>query len=121
MPAIRLPKMMIGFVVRRCTIELGHKPTPEEFAAWANSRGDGEQRPLVFGRAISEHEAHIILKHQSRLVSAKSARAEEQFVDRDELPRSAAAAENVVDLSQVRRRMQALDRAAPPRRHSSKL
>ena len=29
-------KMMLGFIVRRCAADLGHAPTPDEFAKWAN-------------------------------------------------------------------------------------
>jgi hypothetical protein len=94
--AERLPKMMIAFVVRRCAVELGRMPTPSEFAAWANS---GETR--LFGRSISNEEAAVILRHQARLVTAKSAAPDEQYVDGDEL---AAPAPNVVRLADVRAR-----------------
>jgi hypothetical protein len=30
------PKMMLGFIVRRCAADIGHTPTADEFAAWAN-------------------------------------------------------------------------------------
>ena len=43
MASERLPKMMIGFVVRRCTVELGRAPTPAEFAAWANASDDARR------------------------------------------------------------------------------
>ena len=94
-PAARLPKMMIAFVVRRCTVELGQRPSPAEFAAWANG-GDAN----VFGRPISEAEAHIVLRHQARLVTARSATADEQYVDDDLLSSTA----NVVRLADVRAR-----------------
>lgn len=94
-PVSRLPKMMIGFVVRRCTVELGRAPTAVEFAAWANG-GDS----CLFGRAISIEEAALILRHRARLVTAKSAAADEQYVEVDEL----AAAPNVVRLADVRAR-----------------
>ena len=94
-PATRLPKMMIGFVVRRCVLALGRQPTPAEFAAWAN---DGEAR--LFGRAISVDEARLILRHQARLVTAKSASAAEQYVELDEL----ALPPNVVRLADARSR-----------------
>jgi hypothetical protein len=90
--AARLPKMMIGFVVRRCIVELGHPPTPAEFAAWANG---GDTR--LFGRPISIADARLILRHQARLVTAKSAAADEQYVE-------LAAAANVVRLADVRAR-----------------
>jgi hypothetical protein len=90
-----LPKMMLGFVVRRCVVELGHQPTAAEFAHWANT---GTAR--LFGRAISEAEARLILRHQARLVSARSAAPDEQCVAVDEL----AAAPNVVRLADLRAR-----------------
>ena len=94
-PTRRLPRMMIGFVVRRCCIELGHMPTPAEFATWANQ---GDVR--LFGRAISEAEARVILRHQARLVTAKSATPTERSVESDDL----TAAPNVVRLADVRAR-----------------
>ena len=90
-----LPKMMLGFVVRRCTVELGHRPTPAEFAAWANGGA-----AHLFGRPISEAEAAVILRHQARLVSARSATTEEQYVPSDEL----VAAPNVVRITDRVRR-----------------
>jgi len=87
--------MMIGFVVRRCVRALGRQPTAAEFAAWAN---DGDAR--LFGRTISVDEARVILRHQARLVTAKSASAAEQYVDVDELTLPA----NVVRLADARAR-----------------
>ena len=92
-PVQRLPKMMIGFLVRRCVVALGRQPTPAEFARWAN---DGEV--CLFGRAISEREAGVILRHQARLVTAKSAASEEQYFELEEL----AAGANVVRLADIR-------------------
>jgi hypothetical protein len=87
--------MMIGFVVRRCAVELGHAPTAEEFAAWANT-GDA----CLFGRPISVREAGVILRHQARLVTAKSAAPDECYIDVEEL----AALPNVVRLADARLR-----------------
>ena len=95
----RLPKMMIGFVVRRCTIELGRAPSAAEFAAWANASATRDAH--LFGRPITEAEAGLILRHQARLVSARDAAPEEQWVEVDEL---ALAAPNVVSLAAVRAR-----------------
>jgi hypothetical protein len=97
-PAARLPKMMLGFVVRRCTVELGRAPTASEFAAWANTGGGRDAH--LFGRPISEAEARVILRHQARLVSARSATPEEQYVD-EVLARPAA---NVFSLAAARAR-----------------
>jgi hypothetical protein len=95
----RLPKMMIGFVVRRCAVELGRAPSPAEFAAWANAgAGRGAH---VFGRPITEREADLILRHQARLVSAASAAPEEQWTDIDA---PALRPPNVVDLAAARAR-----------------
>lgn len=99
MTETRLPKMMIGFVVRRCTVDLGHAPSPAEFAAWANA-GDGRDAHL-FGRPISIAEAGLILRHQARLVSAASAAPEEQWV---ESAAPAIATPNVVSLAAARAR-----------------
>jgi len=88
---------MIAFVIRRCVVELGHRPSAAEFAAWANG-GPAN----LFGRPISEAEAHVVLRHQARLVTARSAAPDEQYLD--EAPLSAAA--NVIRLSDVRARRQ---------------
>ncbi|HUI28422.1 MAG TPA: hypothetical protein VL403_20255 [Candidatus Kryptonia bacterium] len=76
-----LPKMMLGFVVRRCTVALGHAPSPKEFAAWANAQHDNRQSACIFGRPISEREAALILRHPDRPVSARSAAPHEQVRD----------------------------------------
>jgi len=69
----QLPKMMLGFVVRRCAAEVGHHPSAEEFAAWANCYQNGDQTVNLFGRPISTQEAKLILKHPERPVSARGA------------------------------------------------
>jgi hypothetical protein len=55
----------------------------------------------VFGRPITEAEAGLILRHQARLVSARSAAADEQWAEVDDL---ALTAPNVVDLAAARAR-----------------
>ena len=65
--------MMIGFVVRRCAVALGHEPSPEEFAAWANTHDNGGRTFSLFGRPITVGEARAILRHPGRLVSARGA------------------------------------------------
>ena len=63
---------MLGFVVRRCARELGHTPSPHEFAAWANNqRLDGE-RYNIFGQAISTEAAKVMLRRLDRLVTIRS-------------------------------------------------
>lgn len=101
---MNLPRMMIAFVVRRCTVELGHAPDAAEFALWANNRGDARSPQCLFGRPISEFEAHVILKHQARLVTARSAEAHEQYVE-DDPAAPASGGGNVVSLAAVRRRL----------------
>lgn len=91
----RLPRMMLGFLVRRCAVALGHAPTPAEFAAWANGG-----YPRVFGRAISEAEARVILRHQARLVTARSATAAEQASEATVTP----LPPNVVRMADMRAR-----------------
>lgn len=96
-PAARLPKMMIGFLVRRCTVALGHPPSAAEFAAWANA---GQMN--LFGRPISESDARIMLRHQARIVTARGAAPHEQYVDDDAALAGAAA--NVIRLADARAR-----------------
>jgi hypothetical protein len=91
--------MMLGFVVRRCTVELGRLPTAAEFAAWAN--GGGGRGANLFGRPISEAEARVVLRHQARLVTARDAAPEERYVDPDE---AGGPLPNVVRLADVRAR-----------------
>jgi hypothetical protein len=112
----RLPKMMIGFVVRRCAVELGRAPTPAEFAHWANTYRDEEGRHArVFGRSISESEARLILKHQGRLVSAKSAASGEEYVEPEEISPRDLAAREVISLDEARQRVARRARSGQPR------
>jgi len=75
----QLQKMMLGFVVRRCAVAVGHPPSAEEFAEWANNFPDGERIVRLFGRAISTREAWAILRHPGRAVSARSVQPAEQI------------------------------------------
>ena len=59
------PKMMLGFVVRQCAVELGHTPNAAELAEWANER----RAYRVFGRSISVEEARVILRSPERMVT----------------------------------------------------
>ena len=77
----RLPKMMLGFVIRRCAVAVGHDPSPAEFARWANSYADGDRTVHLFGRPISEREAQVILRHRARPVAARSAAPHEEYRD----------------------------------------
>lgn len=63
-------KMMLGFVVRQCAVELGHSPDAAELAEWANNRPGAKGPYRVFGRSISIEEARVILRHPARPVTA---------------------------------------------------
>jgi hypothetical protein len=76
-----LPKMMLGFVVRRCAVAVGHEPSAEEFAAWANNHTDGDRTFCLFGRPISVPEAQVILRHRGRPVTARGAAPHECATD----------------------------------------
>ena len=65
------PQIMLGFVVRQCAVALGHQPTPEELTAWANEQRDARGRYRIFGRAITIHDARVILRHPGRLVKVR--------------------------------------------------
>ena len=102
----KLPKMALGFVVRRCTLALGHRPTPREFSEWANTAG--ELGAAIFGRRISETEAEVILRHQARPVTARSAKPFEVHVEDDGLPPMPVGSDDVrdkvVDFAAIRAR-----------------
>jgi hypothetical protein len=59
-------KMMLGFIVRRCAAELGHNPTPDEFATWANGNGS---HLCLFGKEISSAAAKVMFSQPGRLVT----------------------------------------------------
>lgn len=103
MPSMRLPKISLGFVIRRCVTELGHEPTPAEFSKWANTAG--EHGGALFGRTINKTEAEVILRHKARPVSARDAKA----FTADPSPSATGAPrgsdnvrDRVVDLSAIR-------------------
>lgn len=64
-------KIMLGFVVRQCAVALGHQPTPEELAEWANQQGEGRRRYRLFGRPITVEDARVILRHPGRPVTMR--------------------------------------------------
>lgn len=64
-------KMMLGFIVRRCACDIGHPPTPEEFADWANNQKRDGRRVSLFGKPITPQAAKIILSHPGRMVTAR--------------------------------------------------
>jgi len=65
------PKMMLGFIVRRCATDLGHNPTPDEFAAWANEHGENGQNYCLFGKPISPSMAKVMFSQPGRLVTVR--------------------------------------------------
>lgn len=67
--------MMLGFVVRRCAVALGHRPSAAELAVWANNQRDALGRYRIFGREISVEDARIIMKHPGRLVTVRNQRS----------------------------------------------
>jgi hypothetical protein len=105
MPVRGLPKISIGFVVRRCTLALGHRPTAREFSEWANTAG--EQGSAIFGRPVNVQEAEVILRHQGRPVTARTAQPYE-VVTNEELPAELRASDDVrskvVDFAAIRAR-----------------
>jgi hypothetical protein len=64
-------RIMLGFVVRRCAVGIGHAPSAAEFAEWANEQRDTRGRYRIFGRAITAEEARVILRHPGRLVTVR--------------------------------------------------
>lgn len=63
--------MMLGFIIRRCAADLGHNPTPDEFAAWANAYGHNGKHYCLFGKPISPSVAKIMFSQPGRLVSVR--------------------------------------------------
>lgn len=64
-------KMMLGFIVRRCAADLGHTPTPDEFAAWANGENQNGHGYCLFGKPISPMIAQIMFRQPGRLVTVR--------------------------------------------------
>ncbi len=62
-------KMMLGFIVRLCAAELGHNPTPDEFAAWANGSGRKGSDLCLFGKEISSSVAKVMFSQPGRMVT----------------------------------------------------
>lgn len=65
-------KVMLGFIVRKCALDLGHQPTPEEFADWANNQEEYGRRYSLFGRPISSSAAEVMFRQLGRLVTVRS-------------------------------------------------
>ena len=62
-------KMMLGFIVRRCAADLGHTPTPDEFARWANAQKQNGKTYCLFGKEISPSAAKLMFNQPGRLVT----------------------------------------------------
>lgn len=62
-------KMMLGFIVRRCAADLGHAPSPDEFAKWANGDNLKGRRLCLFGKEISPTAAKAMFSQPGRLVT----------------------------------------------------
>ena len=67
-------KMMLGFIVRRCAADLGHTPTPDEFAAWANEQKQNGTSYCLFGKAISPSAAKVMFSQPGRMVTVSPER-----------------------------------------------
>lgn len=65
-------KMMLGFIVRRCAADIGHTPTPAEFAHWANSQQQNGKRFCLFGKEISPSIAKVMFSQPGRLVTVSA-------------------------------------------------
>jgi hypothetical protein len=61
-------KMMLGFIVRRCATDIGHPPSPDEFAKWANGDSPKGNRICLFGKEISPTAAKVMFGQPGRLV-----------------------------------------------------
>ena len=70
-PTQPAPKMMLGFIVRRCAADIGHAPTPDEFAAWANGENQKGKGYCLFGKPISPTIAQIMFRQPGRLVTVR--------------------------------------------------
>jgi len=62
-------KLMLGFILRRCAVELGHAPTPEEFAVWANEQEQNGKFFCLFGKAITSSAAKVMFSQPGRMVT----------------------------------------------------
>jgi hypothetical protein len=62
-------KVMLGFIVRRCAADIGHTPTPDEFARWANEQRYAGKRYCLFGKEISATAAKVMFGQPGRLVT----------------------------------------------------
>ena len=66
-------KMMLGFIVRRCAADIGHNPTPDEFAKWANGENKKGNHFCLFGKEISPSDAKVMFSRPGREVTVSPA------------------------------------------------
>ncbi|MGE5217864.1 MAG: hypothetical protein ACM3SP_12755 [Chloroflexota bacterium] len=62
-------KIMLGFIVRRCAADIGHTPTPDEFAKWANGHHQPGRGLCLFGKEISAAIAKVMFRQPGRMVT----------------------------------------------------
>jgi hypothetical protein len=58
--------MMLGFIVRRCAADIGHTPTPDEFAAWAN--GEPKWQGYCLFGSLSRLPSQIMFRQPAGLL-----------------------------------------------------
>ena len=54
-------KMMLGSIVRRCAADIGHAPTPDEFAAWANGENQKGKGYCLFSGHFTHYREDKLL------------------------------------------------------------
>ena len=65
-------KVMLGFIVRRCAADIGHPPSPAEFATWANGQAQNGKHLCLFGKEISPAIAKVMFSQPGRLVTVSA-------------------------------------------------
>ena len=65
-------KMMLGFIVRRCAADIGHPPSPAEFASWANGWARNGKHLCLFGKEISPAIAKVMFSQPGRMVTVSA-------------------------------------------------
>ena len=81
-------KVMLGFIVRRCATDIGHVPTPDEFASWANGQHFGGKRYCLFGKEISSTAAKVMFSQPGRWspLAPKVSRGSGRLADNRRIP-----------------------------------
>ena len=104
---------MLGFLIRRCAVALGHEPSEEEFARWANHYEHDGQTVRLFGRPITKKEAQVMMRHRSRLVAIRQGLDVEdlQGDSEDTPPADAARGANTISFAEAAARLRARGRS----------